>query len=189
MGGTNEALDAFHTLLDTNRFQMIILDKSLMPIYHNQGANELYASLTTSADSTGANSEEKPHSLNPNLLKKIKLSIEKSAQQSPEKGEHLSTIDYKSKDGEQLYLRSIQRQAQAGQTYNFHFIMMVDQAHSQSALNPELVALYELTSKEQMVLSNLILGKSIKTIAQDSFVTENTVKTCLLYTSPSPRDS
>ncbi len=172
MSGTNDALKAFYTLLDKNRFQMIILDQNLTPIYHNKSADDLYTFLCANT-----NSAEKQPSLKPNLLHKLRSTIERTKQQSPAVGEHLSTIDHKSKDGEQLYLRSIQQQPQMGQTESFYVIMMVDQAHSQSALNPELVAQYELTSKEQMVLSNLILGKSIKIIAQQSFVTENTVKT------------
>lgn len=172
ISGTNGALKAFYTLLDNNRFQMIILDQDLTPIFHNQSANNLYAFLCTTATS-----DNKPHSLKPSLLQKLKLTIDKSKQQSLATREHLSAIDYKSNDGEQLYLRSIQRQPSVGQTEFFYVIMMVDQAHAQSALNPELVALYALTAKEQMVLSNLILGKSIKKIAEQSFVTENTVKT------------
>ena len=172
MSGTNEALRAFYTLLDKNRFQMIILDQNLTPIFHNKSANDLYESLCTSISDT-----KTPHTLKPSLLQKVKSTIERTQQQSSKTGDHLSAIDYKSVDGEQLYLRSIERQPEIGQSEYFYVIMMVDQAHSQSALNPELVALYALTSKEQMVLSNLILGKTIKAIAEQSFVSENTVKT------------
>jgi len=186
LSNTNEALTAFYTLLDKNRFQMIILDENLTPIFHNSSADNLFAYLcNTNASVTNPNKEQdfttnNPSELSPNLLKKLKLAINKtkqSAQDSPNVGEHLSTIDYKNKDGGQLYLRSIKRQPRTGQATYFYIIMMVDQARQQNALNPELVALYELTDKEQMVLLNLIHGKTIKTIAQQAFVTENTVKT------------
>ena len=39
---TNEALNAFGTLLDKSRFRMIVLDDAFVPIYHNQNAEELF---------------------------------------------------------------------------------------------------------------------------------------------------
>ena len=180
ISGSTGALKAFYTLLDKNRFQMIILDESLTAIFHNRSADDLFDYLCTSDQSLSANSNEKSKKLKPALLEKLKLAIKKNEQnmqQAPDAGEHLTTIDHKGLDGEQLYLRSIRRQSEAAGVEYFYIIMMLDKAHSQSALNPELVAQYKLTEKEQMVLSQLIHGYSIKTISEKAFITENTVKT------------
>jgi len=51
--GSNDALQAFYTLLDKSRFQIIILDEDLSPIFHNKSADALFESLCVSVDAMG----------------------------------------------------------------------------------------------------------------------------------------
>jgi len=180
MRDTNEALTAFNALLDKSRFKMMILDGDFKPIYHNQTAKQLHDSLLC---------PKNPNVLNSRLLavlKDTKLNV-KSGSQTNSSG--IMAIDYtlsghnsqtspshRAEDdaiGEQIYLRSINAFSQ------FNVLLVLDQSRQQSALNSELITRYELTDKEQMVLIKLIHGKSIKSISNDSFVSENTVKTHL----------
>lgn len=165
---SNEALTAFNTLLDKSRFKMIILDDQLRPIYHNRNADELFDYIVNPVDA---------EKIRPGLIKQIRNMP--SADRNNKKNT-LQALDYVDQNGEQIYLRSIQSQLE-NQTapVDFHILMALDQSHEHNQLNSDLIAKYELTEKEQGVLRGLIHGKSIKQIAEESFVSENTVKTHL----------
>lgn len=165
---SNEALIAFNTLLDKSRFRMIILDDKLKPIYHNRNAEDLFQHILNPADK---------EQIRPTLLQQIKAKPQAS---SNNEQNTLQALDFYDQQGEQVYLRSIRSQVEKNATPNdFHILMALDQSHEHDALNSDLVAKYELTEKEQMVLRGLIHGKSIKQIAEDSYVSDNTVKTHL----------
>jgi len=165
---SSQALTAFNTLLDKSRFKMIILDDQLHPIYHNRNAEELHTYVLDQGDKT---------KLRPGLRKQIE---EMPQAEKNNQNNTLQALDFFDHNGEQIYLRSIQSQVDQKTAPNeFHILMALDQKHLHNELNPDLVAKYELTEKEQMVLRGLIHGKSIKEIANDSFVSDNTVKTHL----------
>jgi len=165
---SSEALTVFNTLLDKSRFKMIILDEQLKPIYHNQNAEELYNSLLA------PNDREKLH---PGLLSVIAKAPQSSKANNKKA---LVAIDYQDENGDQIYLRTIQNQlANKPSPTLFHILMVLDQSHQHNELNPDLIEKYELTDKEQMVLRGLIHGRSIKEIAQESYISDNTVKTHL----------
>ena len=172
LSDTNEALTAFGTLLDKSRFKMIILDSDFVPFYHNQNAEDLHQHVL---------SKTEPDKLNLNVLDRVK----KAAAQNQSKlldgsQSNLSSMDYQDQNGDQVYLRSIQNQTSPdSDPITFYLLLVLDQERNENQLNPDLVARYELTDKEQGVLVKLIHGKSIKEIAADSFVSENTVKTHL----------
>ena len=164
----NAALTAFNTLLDTSRFQMIIFDDQLEAIYHNQSADKLFAYI---------HSPDTPNSIKPELVNLIR-----HAPDANSSNEHnaLFALDYHDENGEQIYLRSIQSKVITDDNPTlFHILMVLDKENSHQKLNAELVAEYQLTDKEQDVLVRLVHGKSIKEIATDSFISENTVKSHL----------
>ena len=165
---SSEALTAFNTLLDKSRFKMIILDDQLQPIYHNRNAEELYGFVLSPADR---------NKIKPGLAKQI-VSMPSADQDN--KHNTLHALEFTDPNGEQLYFRSIQSQIdQTTAPKQFHVLMALDRQHQNDELNPDLIAQYELTIKEQLVIKGLIHGKSIKEIANDSFVSDNTVKTHL----------
>jgi len=169
MSDTNETLMAFSTLLDKSRFKMIILDEHFKPIHCNQNAKQLHDALIC---------PNNPKQLNLSLLEQLKCA--KSDDNTKVGASGLIALDYKNREEEQIYLRSIKNHNHsAGKAAQFNLLLMLDQSRQQSALNADLVARYELTDKEQMVLIQLIHGKSIKTIASESFVSDNTIKTHL----------
>lgn len=172
--GTNAALTAFNTLLNESRFKMIILDHALTPIYYNQSAKELYEELLD------CSAPKDPPSLNIGLRNKLTPTIAKNAQIFQDgKPNTLVALDASDKQGDQLYLRSIYNSSSdQPETSNFHLLLMLDKA-KKNELTPELISRYELTDKEQNVLIRLIHGQGIKQIAQESFVSENTIKTHL----------
>ncbi len=164
----NAAINAFNTLLDKSRFQMIILDEQLHPLYHNMIATDLFKYVQD---------PNKYNTLKPDLLRQIRGAPD--AQQS----NHLNAmhaLDFSDENGAQVYVRTIQSQVTgAGQPTVFHILMVLDKGDGYVQINPELVAEYGLTEKEQNVLMHLIHGDSIKEIAELSFVTENTVRSHL----------
>lgn len=172
LSNTNEALMALNTLLDNSRFKMIILDEGFNLIYHNQNAHDLYRFLE-----------------NPRHAKKLKLSVLHKVQQAAQKiaesssdsaFDGLVTTGLNGQNGETLYLKSIHTHASDFQHKStFHLLLGVNQSSSRKELNRDLVQRYELTDKEQKTLIALTHGRSIKEIAQQSFVSENTVKTHL----------
>ncbi|MBX2838511.1 MAG: LuxR C-terminal-related transcriptional regulator, partial [Gammaproteobacteria bacterium] len=165
---SNEALAAFNTLLDKSRFKMIILDDQLQPIYHNRNAEELFEYVLSPSDRK---------QLRPGLARQIQ---EMPRAKQNNKKNTLQALDFFDQNGEQIYLRTIQSQVdQQAAPNDFIILMALDQSHEHNELNADLIAKYELTEKEQMVLRGLIHGKSIKEIAADSFVSDNTVKTHL----------
>ncbi len=165
---SNEALAAFNTLLDKSRFKMIILDDQLQPIYHNRNAEELFEYVLSPSDRK---------QLRPGLARQIQ---EMPRAKQNNKKNTLQALDFFDQNGEQIYLRTIQSQVdQQAAPNDFIILMALDQSHEHNELNTDLIAKYELTEKEQMVLRGLIHGKSIKEIAAESFVSDNTVKTHL----------
>lgn len=169
---TNEALIAFSTLLDRSRFKMIILDDNLKPLYHNKSAKDLHQEMLALNDT---------ESLKPALLRQIKsYLVERSSTHGAALKNDIMSLDYKDRNGDQIYLRPIQNRIEgAAKSTDFYLLLVLDQAQQNHSLNAELIATYQLTDKEQMVLSHLIHGKSIKDIASSAFVSENTVKTHL----------
>lgn len=164
----NVAINAFNSLLDKSRFQMIILDDHLNLLYHNKIAEKLYSFVQ---------SPQKPNTLRPELVRLIEGAPNSQALN------HLNTmhaLDFFDQNGSQVYVRSLQSQVTgAGQPTLFHILMVLNIEDGATQLNRDLVAQYGLTEKEQNVLVRLIHGESIKGIAVSSFVTENTVRTHL----------
>lgn len=171
ISNTNEALNAFGTLLDKSRFRMIVLDEAFVPIYHNQHAEELFHFVQ---------SKNKPGTVALPIVDKLRKAALYNANSANGTESHLSSINSVDQNGDQLYLRSIHNQSEVDGTVSTYYLLLVlDKSAATEQLNPDLVDRYELTDKEQMVLIKLIHGKTIKQIASDSFVTENTVKTHL----------
>ena len=165
---SNEALSAFRSLLDRSRFKMIILDESYKPIYYNHSAEQLFNFLINPSDK---------NALNVGLTKLIKETPKANIINSQNA---LLALNYFDQNGDQIYLRSIQSHVSTkSNSEHFHILMVLDQSHEKNELNAELIGKYELTEKEQMVIRNLIHGKSIKQISEESFISENTVKTHL----------
>ena len=163
---SNQALKAFSTLLDKSRLKMIMLDDRHSPIYHNQNAEKLLTHLLCQNDGK---------KLTPGLLKLLPDSPDASSNNSQNV---LMALDYRDENGDQIYFKSIRSKVDDNPNQTqFHVLMVLDQSHAQNELNSELIAKYELTEKEQMVLRGLIHGKTIREIAEESFVSENTVKT------------
>ncbi len=164
----NVAINAFNSLLDKSRFQMIILDDQFTPLYHNTIANNLYKYIQN---------PNKPNSLKIELLEQIK--------KVPDSQElnHLNAmhaLDFYAESGAQLYVRTIQSQVTGGgQSTVFHILMSLNKSDAHLKLNPDLAARYGLTEKEQEIIWHLVHGDSIKDIAAKCFVTENTVRSHL----------
>ncbi len=164
----NAALNAFNTLLDKSRFKMIILDDKLSPLYHNQIAEGLFSRLQDPAN---------PPSLKPELVKLINNAPEAN---KTNKNNILMALDFRDENNEQVYLRSISSAVkERNSPTQFHILMVLDRDHADLQLNAELISLYKLTEREQTVVLGLIHGNSIKQISENSFITENTVKTHL----------
>ena len=164
----NVALNAFNSLLDKNRFQMIILDDRLQLVYHNQSADKLFRYLRHPVAS---------QSLRPDISNLIRQAPEVSP---VNRQNALLALDLYDENDDQIYLRSIQSQAkQSARPTLFHILMVLDHDNANEELNADLVAEYGLTKKEQNVLIRLIHGESIKNIAAASFVSDNTVKSHL----------
>jgi pimeloyl-ACP methyl ester carboxylesterase/DNA-binding CsgD family transcriptional regulator len=170
---SNETLIAFNTLLDRSRSKMILLDENFKPIYHNRIARELLQEMLAP---NGSNL------LKAGLMEQIKKCYSKrdsAASDSPNPSQ-LMALEFTDRNGHQLYLRPIQNQANSAlRSGNLNLLMVLDQSRKSNSLNSDLVATYQLTDKEQMVLINLVNGKTIKDISACAFVTENTVKTHL----------
>lgn len=164
----NVALTAFNTLLDKSRFQMIILDDQLLPIYHNANAAALYAHVVQEGSQLS-------------LVDDLVEQITRAPTARPENKQNvLVALDYHDAQGEQVYLRSIRSPVgRAAQPAVFHLLMVLDKAHADLNLNAEIIAEYEFTKKEQRVLLQLIQGKGIREIGEALFVSENTVKSHL----------
>ena len=164
----NEALAAFNSLLDKSRFKMIILDDDLIPIYHNKNADSLALFLRCPN-----NAEE----LTPGLLATIKADTQNNSKKSLNT---LIALNYRDENNDQIYLRAIQSNiASQHEPRQFYILMVLDQSHEKNELSADLIAQYELTTKEQLVVRGLIYGKGIKAIAEELFISDNTVKTHL----------
>ena len=164
----NKTFAAFSALLNKSRFKMIILDENFEPVYHNQNAASLFQYLLDVKDTDA---------LRPGLICKLRTAIQPGDRCT--QGE-LQLIDFKDRDKNQLYLKSINNQAEHNSAdAQFHVLMGLDQSREHNPLNAELISKYELTDKEQKIVRGLIHGKGIKAISQESFISENTVKTHL----------
>jgi len=172
LSDTNEALTAFGTLLDRSRFKMIILDSDYLPIYFNKNAEGLYEHVLSIAD---------PSKLSADVVKKAQEAVQQNKSNAQAGNpSNLSAMNYKDQDGAQVYLRSIHNQTMPdSKPVTFYLLLVLDKDRDENRLNPQLVTRYELTEKEQRVLTNLVHGKTIKEIATASFTSENTVKTHL----------
>lgn len=171
ISNTNEALNAFGTLLDKSRFRMIVLDQAFTPIYHNQNAEELFRFVQN---------KHKPDTIAVSIVNKLRRAAIHNADATDGLDSHLSSIDTVDQNGDQLYLRSIHKESEIDGTISTYYLLLaLDKSENFEQLNPELVERYELTDKEQMVLIQLLRGKTIKQISNEAFVTENTVKTHL----------
>ncbi|MFT5655227.1 MAG: pimeloyl-ACP methyl ester carboxylesterase/DNA-binding CsgD family transcriptional regulator [Arenicella sp.] len=165
---SGDALNAVNTFMDKSCFKMVILNRHLEPIYYNQNAEGLFK-----------------HLFNPRDHKKIKPSLEKVLITSFEENKAstlnaLTALDFIDENGDQVYLGSIQsKRADKSRSSLLHFLMVPDQNNQDYVLNSKLIDKYEFTDKEQKVVQNLIHGHSIKEIAEQSFVSDNTVKTHL----------
>jgi DNA-binding CsgD family transcriptional regulator/pimeloyl-ACP methyl ester carboxylesterase len=158
----SEALNAVNTFMDKSCFKVVILDQQLKPIYCNQNAEALFKQLLNPSD------HEK---IKPGLKKALTNSFEASKAYNPNA---LIALDYRDENGDQIYLRSTQARPNS-----FNFLMVPDKSNQDYVLNRKLIDKYELTDKEQKVLQSLIHGHTIKEIAEQSFVSDNTVKTHL----------
>lgn len=169
LSNTNEALMALNTLLDNSRFKMIILDDSFSIIYRNRNADDLHSFLLD---------PRKEKTLNPTVQAKVRLASASLRQKSNNVSNNLINTGISDKDGEILYLRSIQNITNSPNSSKpFHLLLAVDQSASRKELNTDLVKRYELTDKEQQILVALTHGRSIRDMANRYFVSENTVRT------------
>ena len=103
----NVALNAFNTLLDKSRFQMIILDENLDLIYHNKNALPLFKFLQD---------PDNKETVQPTLANQIR---EAPAINSANIDNALMALDFQNEQGEQIYLRSIQSQVRASSLPTF----------------------------------------------------------------------
>jgi len=168
----NDALIAFGSLLDRSRFKMIILDDHFAPIYHNSNAKALFKHVQNVSDKTA---------LKPLILSKAQEAASLNAQKHmSDTPSNLSAMDYRDENNDQIYLRTIQNQ-NSSETFasTFYLLLALDPNRHQYLLNRDLVDLYKITDKEEMVLLKLIHGRTIKEISAECFVSENTVKTHL----------
>lgn len=170
ISNNNEAMMAFESLLENGRFKIVILDSAYQVIYHNKTAAQLldYLLINKSANQ-----------LKPSVLKKLKLTAKKN-QTLAIKASHggLSVMDYIDHNDEQVYLRSIHSRCEIDGSLATHYlVLVVDQSAVDKSLNPEFTSRYELTKKEREVLLKLTRGQTRKEIADNSFVSCNTIKT------------
>ena len=180
----NTAINAFNTLLDKSRFQMIILDEQLRPLYHNKIANKLFEYV-----------QDPSH---PNTLKPELVELIRSAPDSlpSNKLNTMHALDFTDEDGVHVYIRTLQSQVTGPSTSQiapptsgeargaappnlFHLLMVLNKGEEYLQLNSDMAAQYGLTEKEQSVVVHLIHGDSIKEIASSLFVTESTVRSHL----------
>ncbi len=164
----NVALNAFNSLLDKSRFQMIILDERLNAIYHNQSAGELLVFLSH---------QEKPNQLKPELISLIKKA---PASLAGNENNSVTALDIVDQNGDRIYLRSINSNVKQGnQPTIFNILMVLDTTNESLHLNSDLIARYELTKTEQSIVLGLVHGRTIKEIAAHSFTAANTVRSHL----------
>lgn len=172
LSDTNEALVAFGTLLDKSRFKMIILDDEFAPIYFNQNADDLHTQVL---------SKVQPGKLDLHVLKLARQAAEQNIENyKAGNRSNLTSLEGLHCNGDQVYLRSIHNQISPdSEPIRFYLLLVLDQTRNDKQLNPDFTGRHELTDKEQMVLIKLMHGKTIKEIACESFISENTVKTHL----------
>ena len=165
---SNATLAAFSSLIDESRFKMVILDEQLNIVCHNQIAENLLSHIISPADKS---------KLSVSLINAIKAAPQLS---SSDPQNNIHALNFTDHNNDQVYLRRIQnRNGSDNSPASFHLIMVLDHSRDQLSLNSELIEKFELTQKEQAVLIHLMHGKTIKKISEESFISENTVKTHL----------
>ena len=166
----DSAIKALSALLDNGRFKIIILDNELRPIYNNKNAKNLLKQFISTHDN---------NKLNTKLITAIESCLN-NKKESVNQTEELNPLNYLGPDDQPVYLKTVINQSDKNdnQATSFQLLLVLDQS-KQNPLNPQLLNKYQLTHKEQRVLINLIHGSSVKEIANNEFISENTVKTHL----------
>ena len=168
---SDDAIKALNALLDDGRFKIIILNEQLSPIYNNLNARKLLDRLVSPTDDK---------KLNTNLLSAIQSTINSTKKQNDERSEELIPLDYLDRDEDKIYLKTVTNQTNSNDKNKscFQLLLALDQS-KRNPLNQQLINRYEFTTKEQQILIGLIHGNTVKEIAANEFISENTVKTHL----------
>ena len=168
---SDDAIKALNALLDDGRFKIIILNEELSPIYNNQNARKLLDRLVSPSNDK---------KLNADLLSAIQTGIKSEKQQYDKKTEKLIALDYLDRDEDKIYLKTVANQTSSNDEKKSYFqlLLALDQS-KRNPLNQQLISKYQFTTKEQQVLIGLIHGNTVKEIAANEFISENTVKTHL----------
>ncbi len=168
---SDDAVRALSAILDNGRFKIIILNNELRPIYNNNNAKKLLARLSSNNDS---------QQLKIDLLNAIKANLSKTNKAAKQSNnDALIELNYCDQDDQAIYLKTVTNQGSNDhKSAQFQLLLVLDQTQ-RSPLNHQLVSKYQFTQKEQQVLIGLIHGSTIKEIAENEFISENTVKTHL----------
>lgn len=160
----NGAFSAFEAFLEQNPYGLILLDDDLNLIYHNQKASSVIDQLFNS---------DNPKKLHARLKNQIKQA-QQAAQKTPSK---LITLSSAIEKNTNAYLIS-NKQNNSNDHGSSTLLIPFSEGHN-FELHDELVSQYNLTSKEQALLSKLISGLELKQISEQSCVSLNTVKSHL----------
>jgi len=168
---SDDAIKALSALLDHGRFKIIILNEELRPIYNNNNAKKLLNRLTSSNDN---------RKLNSSLIQAINTCLETEKLKDDNTSEELSLLNYLDQEKQQIYLKTVINQKNINDKKGsyFQFLLVLDDS-KRNPLNSQLLEKYQFTQKEQQILIGLIHGSSVKEIAANEFISENTVKTHL----------
>ena len=167
---SDNAIKALDALLDIGRFKIIILNNNLYPIYNNPNARNLLKRITKAGSD---------NQLNDHLTNSIKNSLNKNKDESNLTAREIEDLNYLDRDEDKIYLKTvINKNSGDGKESNFHFLLVPDHS-KRDPINQHLIDRFHFTQKEQQVLIGLIHGSSVKQIALNEFISENTVKTHL----------
>jgi len=167
---SDDAIKALNALLDDGRFKIIILNSELRPIYNNHNARGLLERLVSTTDDQKLNDE---------LLSAIQSTLVCLETQESLRHEKLILLDYLDQNEEQIYLKTVVNQNNNTKNESrFQLLLALDES-KRSPLNQQLLDKYQFTLKEQQILIGLIHGNTVKEIAANEFISENTVKTHL----------
>ena len=168
---SDDAIKALSALLDYGRFKIIILNEELRPIYNNNNATKLLNQLRSINDD---------RKLNAGLVNSIKASLHCSEKNADNNNEELVLLDYFDESKQQIYLKTVANRSNNNDDQGSYFqLLLVLDESKRNPLNQQLLNKYQFTQKEQQVLIGLIHGGSVKEIAANEFISENTVKTHL----------
>ena len=168
---SDDAIKALNALLDNGRFKIIILNDELRPIYNNKNAKNLLDRLISTTDDQKLNTE---------LINVIQESLISERKLGDAQSEKLTTLNYSDQNGDKFYLKTVANQKNNNdeQGAYFQLLLVLDQS-KRNPINQQLLNRYQFTGKEQQILIGLIHGSSVKEIAANEFISENTVKTHL----------